>query len=305
RAPGLGHRPHRAPPRRSSRSLREHEGRLGDVPDHRRRAQEARSRSRARDAARGERRGEEAGRRRRLHARAARRHASVLRADDDVVRADAEAAHAGGASTGESGRQAREAVGMTRTLTPALAAVWPVHGLYNKLLGGSPRHLAIVQSVPGLHGVAGAQMLMAIGVAEVAIAGWMLSRRAPIWCAAVQTVLLLSMNVVELTFARRLLLWPAGLLPLNALFLTPVGASALKMGNGPGRLRRPPVPIRATLRDCVTLTYAVPAHILRPLLPPGLELETVGEDGFVAVALVQTERLRPDGLPSAVGGNFF
>jgi DoxX-like family/Uncharacterized conserved protein (COG2071) len=194
---------------------------------------------------------------------------------------------------------------MTRTLTPALAAVWLVHGLYNKLLGGSPRHLAIVQSVPGLHGVAGAQMLMAIGVAEVAIAVWMLSRRAPIWCAAVQTVLLLSMNVVELTFARRLLLWPAGLLPLNALFLTAVWASALKMGTVRARLRRHPVPIRATLRDCVTLTYAVPAHILRPLLPPGLELETVGEDGFVAVALVQTERLRPDGLPSALGGNFF
>jgi len=71
------------------------------------------------------------------------------------------------------------------------------------------------------------------------------------------------------------------------------------------RLQRHPVPIRATLRECVTLTYAVPARVLRPLVPPGLELETVGDDGFVAVALVQTERLRPDGLPSALGGNFF
>jgi hypothetical protein len=71
------------------------------------------------------------------------------------------------------------------------------------------------------------------------------------------------------------------------------------------RLRRHPVPIRATLRECVTLTYAVPAHVLRPLLPPGLELETVGDDGFVAVALVQTERLRPDGVPPAFGRNFF
>ena len=39
---------------------------------------------------------------------------------------------------------------MTRRLAPALAAVWLVHGVYNKLLGGSPRHLAIVQSIPGL-----------------------------------------------------------------------------------------------------------------------------------------------------------
>lgn len=71
------------------------------------------------------------------------------------------------------------------------------------------------------------------------------------------------------------------------------------------RLRRHPVAIRATLRDCVTLTYAVPASVLRPLLPPGLELDTAGGNGFVAVALVQTERLRPDGVPAALGGTFF
>ena len=34
-----------------------------------------------------------------------------------------------------------------------------------------------------------------------------------------QTVVLLSMNVLELTYARDLLLWPAGLLPLNLCFL--------------------------------------------------------------------------------------
>lgn len=73
----------------------------------------------------------------------------------------------------------------------------------------------------------------------------------------------------------------------------------------PGWLRRHPLAIRATLRDCVTLTYAVPARVLRPLLPPGLELDTVGDLGFVAVALVQTERLRPDGVPAALGGTFF
>lgn len=71
------------------------------------------------------------------------------------------------------------------------------------------------------------------------------------------------------------------------------------------RLRRHPFAIRATLRESVTLTYALPADVLRPLLPPGLELETAGDLGFAAVALVQTERLRPDGLPPALGGKFF
>jgi hypothetical protein len=71
------------------------------------------------------------------------------------------------------------------------------------------------------------------------------------------------------------------------------------------RLRRHPLAIRATLRDCVTLTYALPADVLRPLLPPGLELDTEGDAGFIAIALVQTERLRPDGTPPVFGGSFF
>ena len=71
------------------------------------------------------------------------------------------------------------------------------------------------------------------------------------------------------------------------------------------RLRRHPIPIDAHFRHCVTLTYALPAATLRPLLPPGLELDTVGGQGFVAVALVQTERLRPTGVARAAGRDFF
>jgi hypothetical protein len=71
------------------------------------------------------------------------------------------------------------------------------------------------------------------------------------------------------------------------------------------RLRRHPFPIQAHFRECLTLTYALPAATLRPLLSPGLELETVGGYGFVAVALVQTQALRPAGLPAALGQDFF
>jgi hypothetical protein len=192
------------------------------------------------------------------------------------------------------------------TSVHAVAAVWLIHGLYNKLLGGSPRHLAIVQSVPGLDGPAGAYVLALVGVFEVAIAVWVLSRKAPRACAGVQTAALLSMNVVELVYARHLLLWPAGLLPLNAAFLALAWTAA--GWRGPARLRamlaRHPLPIDAHFRECVTLTYALPAEILRPLLPPGLELETVNGSGFVAVALVQTEALRPSPLPAAVGQDF-
>jgi hypothetical protein len=189
----------------------------------------------------------------------------------------------------------------------AVAAVWLLHGLYNKLLGGSARHLAIVQAVPGLGGVTGERVLTAVGIGEVAIALWVLSGWRPRLCAATQTVALLSMNVLELTFARDLLLWPAGLLPVNVAFLALAWTAAVPnlWPRLRARLRRHLFAVDAHFRHCLTLTYALPADVLRPLLPPGLELETVGRFGFVAVALVQTEALRPALLPAALGQDFF
>ena len=194
----------------------------------------------------------------------------------------------------------------TLFLRLGIAAVWLVHGLYNKLLGGSPRHLAIVQSVPGLSGATGISMLDAIGVFEVAVACWIVSGRRLRLCTAVQVAALLSMNVLELTFARHLLLWPAGLLPVNAGFLSLMwlAADPAAAARFFARLRRHPLPIDAHFRECLTLTYALPASALRPLLPPGLELETVGDFGFVAVAIVRTERLRPAGVPGPLGCDF-
>ena len=194
-----------------------------------------------------------------------------------------------------------------KSVRPLVASVWLVHGLYNKLLGGSPRHLAIVQSVPGLSGVAGERILTMVGLFEVAVALWILSGRAPLHCAATQTVVLLSMNVVELTFARHLLLSPLGLLPLNLVFLTFAWIAAGSRWPFALRahLQRHPIPIEAHLEDCLTLTYALPPEVLRPLLPPGLELDTFGGYGFVAVALVQTRSLHPAWLPKRCGQNFF
>jgi hypothetical protein len=188
-----------------------------------------------------------------------------------------------------------------------VATVWLVHGLYNKVLRGSPRHLAIVQTIPGFGGAAGEHVLIMVGFAEVALAIWVLSAWRPCLCAAAQTVSLLSMNLVELTFARNLLLWPAGLIPTNVAFLALAWVAS--GGRQPGRvlagLRRHPIPIEAHFTDCVTLTYALPAPVLGACLTPGLELETLRGYGFIAVALVQTRSLRPAGLPKAVGQDFF
>lgn len=70
-------------------------------------------------------------------------------------------------------------------------------------------------------------------------------------------------------------------------------------------LKRHPLPVEAFFRHSLVLTYALPAETLRPLLPPGLRLDTYGEYAFLAIALVQTEGLRPAFLPRALGQDFF
>lgn len=74
-------------------------------------------------------------------------------------------------------------------------------------------------------------------------------------------------------------------------------------------LKRHPLPVRAFFRHCLVLTYAFPERVLAPLLPPGLTLDSYLSDdqrlGFLAIAMVQTEGLRPVGVPAALGQNFF
>jgi hypothetical protein len=71
------------------------------------------------------------------------------------------------------------------------------------------------------------------------------------------------------------------------------------------QLKRHPIPVRAFFRHSLVLTYALPHEVLRPLLPAGLMLDTFEEFGFLAIAMVQTESLRPIFLPRALGRNFF
>jgi hypothetical protein len=68
-------------------------------------------------------------------------------------------------------------------------------------------------------------------------------------------------------------------------------------------LQRHPVAIRTRFAHSLVLTYALPARVLHPLVPPGLALETYGEHGFVAVALVDARALRPAFLPARLGAD--
>lgn len=70
-------------------------------------------------------------------------------------------------------------------------------------------------------------------------------------------------------------------------------------------LKRHPIPVSAFFRHTLVLTYAFPREVLEPLLPPGLFVDAYGEYGFLAIALVQAERLRPSFLPAVLGRDFF
>ncbi|WP_306368267.1 DUF2071 domain-containing protein [Nocardiopsis sp. CC223A] len=74
------------------------------------------------------------------------------------------------------------------------------------------------------------------------------------------------------------------------------------------RIRQHPLPMRAHFTDSLVLTYAFPPHVLRPLLTPGLELDTYRapdgtEHGFAAVAAVSLRALRPAFLAPSLGAD--
>ena len=70
-------------------------------------------------------------------------------------------------------------------------------------------------------------------------------------------------------------------------------------------LQRHPFGVEAFFRRSLVLTYAVPQAALADLVGPGLDLDTYDDFGFLAIAMVQTEGLRPKSFPRALGRDFF
>jgi hypothetical protein len=69
--------------------------------------------------------------------------------------------------------------------------------------------------------------------------------------------------------------------------------------------QRHPIPMRCHFAHSLVLTWALPAPVLGPLVPPGLSLDTYdGHWGFVVIALVQTRDLRPAFLPAWAGRDY-
>ena len=99
------------------------------------------------------------------------------------------------------------------------ALVWLYEGLWCKVLGGVPRHAAVISSVPFIGPAGSRAALIALGLVECGIATWVLSGHRMRQAAMVQTVLLVAMNAGGLIWAWRLIPDPPGMILQNFAFL--------------------------------------------------------------------------------------
>lgn len=92
-----------------------------------------------------------------------------------------------------------------RILIIFISLVWIVNGLFCKLLNFVPRHQQIVARILGDQ--YSVLLTKAIGVAEILMVVWILSRVKSRICAIFQITIIIIMNVIEFIMAPDLLLF--------------------------------------------------------------------------------------------------
>jgi hypothetical protein len=97
-------------------------------------------------------------------------------------------------------------------LTYAIATVWLLNGLFCKVLNIVPRHEMIIGRILGEE--YSNIITKIIGVLEILMAVWVISKIKSRWCAYVQIVIVINMNIIEALLAPDLLLFGR----LNLLF---------------------------------------------------------------------------------------
>jgi uncharacterized protein YqjF (DUF2071 family) len=71
-------------------------------------------------------------------------------------------------------------------------------------------------------------------------------------------------------------------------------------------LKSHPFAVETYFENSIVLTYAIAKEELENLIPECLELDTFNDKwAFIALAMVNTKKLRPKGVPKFLGNNFF
>jgi hypothetical protein len=102
------------------------------------------------------------------------------------------------------------------TFTIVTCLTWLINGLFCKILNLVPRHESIVAKILGIEYAHGLTIL--IGISEVLMVIWILSRIKPRFCAVFQILIVMTMNVVEFVVASDLLLFGKGNIIFASLF---------------------------------------------------------------------------------------
>jgi len=86
-----------------------------------------------------------------------------------------------------------------------IASVWLINGLFCKVLNLVPRHQDIVAKILGEEHAR--VLTFSIGISEIIMSIWILSKILPKLNALTQIIIVLSMNILEQILAPELLLW--------------------------------------------------------------------------------------------------
>ncbi len=100
-----------------------------------------------------------------------------------------------------------------------IAFVWIMNGAYCKLLGMVPRHQDIIGEILSLDRPSAYLITKVIGILEILMAIWILTRIAPKLNAILQIVIIATMNIIEIILVPDLLLWGGFNLVFATIFM--------------------------------------------------------------------------------------
>lgn len=106
---------------------------------------------------------------------------------------------------------------MKNILTIGIALVWLINGLFCKLLNLVPRHQMIVSSILGKDYSYIATKT--IGVLEVLMFIWIISKIKSRLCALTQIIVIAIMNIIEFIFVPHLLLFGRANIIIATIFI--------------------------------------------------------------------------------------
>ncbi len=99
-------------------------------------------------------------------------------------------------------------------LTYLIVLIWLINGLFCKVLNWVPRHQEIVGKILNLQHEQARLITLLIGISEVIMAVWVLSKFQQRLNAIIQMSIIATMNILEFVLVPDLLLWGR----LNSLF---------------------------------------------------------------------------------------